>query len=103
MNRHVLTRGLTWCVVAIILLPVLLAVVLGLGGLLAALGDSVAAAACGRVALALGVLLVAAVIGTTVVNALTLLAPPRRRRRRPARRRRPPDDRVPPQRIAGAP
>lgn len=87
MNRDVLRRWLAWCVVAVLVLPAGLAVVLGLGGLLAALGDAAAAAACGRVALGLGVLFVTAVVATTACNALAILAPPRRRRPRRGRRR----------------
>lgn len=83
MKRKILRRGLTWGVVAILLGPLLIAVVLGLGALLAALGDTSAAAVCGRVALALGVVLVTAVVATTACNALAVLArPPRRRRKR---------------------
>lgn len=97
MNRNVLRRGLAWCFVAIVLVPLALAVVLGLGGLLAALGDEAGAAVCGRVALVLGVLLVVVAVATTAANALAFLLPRRRRRRR--RRRRP----APPDRLTGAP
>lgn len=89
MKRNLLRRVLTWCVLAILLLPALLAVVLGLGALLGALGDASAATVCGRVALGLGVLLVVAVLATTATSALALIAPPprgrgpRRRRHRP--------------------
>ena len=95
MNRKVLRRGLAWCVVALVLVPLALAVVLGLGGLLAALGDEAGAAACSRVSRALGVLLVVVALATTAANALAFLLPPRRRRRR---RRAPP-----PERLTGAP
>lgn len=91
MNRNVLRRILARCVVALLLAPAALAVVLGLGGLLGALGDDVAAMACARVALALGVVLVLAVVATSATTALVLLAPPpprRGRRRRGGRRRR---------------
>jgi len=88
MNRQHLRRGLTWGVVAILLGPLLIAVVLGLGALLAALGDASAAAVCGRVALVLGVVVVTAVVATTAVSALAILArPPRRRRKRRRRSR----------------
>ena len=85
MNRNVLKRGLAWCVVALVLVPVTLAVVLGLGGLLGALGDDAAAAVCGRIALWLGAILMVAVVVTTVASALVHLVPPTHR---PARRRR---------------
>ena len=87
MRRNVLRRGLTWCVVALLLLPIVLVVVLGLGGLLAALGDGAAAAVCSRVALGLGVLLVVAIVATTAVNSLALLTAPGRPRRGRRRRR----------------
>lgn len=86
MQRKHLRRGLAWCLVAVLLLPVVLVVVVGLGGLLAALGDGAAAAVCGRVAVALGVLFVTAVVAATAVNALAILAQPPRRRRRGRRR-----------------
>jgi hypothetical protein len=91
MNRKTLRRGLTWCVVAILLGPLLIAVVLGLGALLTALGDTAAAAVCGRVALVLGVMLRTGVGATTADTALAMLAPPPRRRPK-RRRRRPMDD-----------
>lgn len=102
MNRNVLRRILARCVVALLLAPATLAVVLGLGGLLGALGDEVAATACTRVALALGVVLVVTVVATSATTALVLLAPPPRRgrRRRGGRRRR---ERLAGERAAGAP
>lgn len=90
MKRNDLRRALTGCVATILLLPLLIAVVVGLGALLGALGDAAAAAVCGRVALALGALLVTAIGAATAVNALALLAPPPHRRPgRRVRRRRP--------------
>lgn len=86
MNRKTLRRGLAWCVVAILLVPLVIAVVLGLGALLAALGDAAAAAVCGRIALGLGVVLVTAIAATTAVTALAVLAPPPRRPRKRRRR-----------------
>lgn len=87
MNRNLLRRGLARCLVAVLLLPVALVVVIGLGGLLAALGDGAGAAVCQRVALGLGALFATAVVAATACNALALLAPPRRRPRRRGRRR----------------
>ena len=68
-QRYGLRRGLAWCLVAVVLVPVALAVVLGLGGLLGALGDAAAAAACGRIALGLGVVFVVALVATTATSA----------------------------------
>lgn len=99
MNRNVLRRVLVRCVVVLLLAPVTLAVVLGLGGLLGALGDEVAATACARVALGLGTILVVTIVATTATTALVLLAPPPRRGRR--RHRRPRRERVAVDRPAG--
>lgn len=90
MNRQPLRRLLVWCVVGILLGPALIAVVAGLGALLRALGDAAAAAVCGRIALALGVIVLVTVMATTAVNAMLLLAGPpvRRGGRRRWRRRR---------------
>ena len=89
MNRNLLRRGLARCLFAVLVLPVALAVVIGLGGLLAALGDGAGAAVCVRVSLALGALFVIAVVAATTCNALAILAPPARRRRHRRPRRRP--------------
>jgi len=88
-------RPLAWAVASTLLLPVVLSLVLGLAGLLAGLGDSAGAAVCRRLSLVVGVLWAAAVVGTTVLNALAILErprrpPPRRRRRRRLRREAPP-------------
>lgn len=91
MKRHSIRRGLRWGVAATVLLPIALVLVIGLGGLLAAVGDAAGARGCGRMALVLGVVWVTAVAGTTLATAIAVLAepgrPPRRRRRH--RRRRP--------------
>ncbi len=91
MNRKLLERWLTSCLIAVVVLPVSLAVLLGLGSLLGALGDAGGAAICGRVALGAGVLFVVALVATTAASALTVLTPPRHRR--PRRRRRRPEGR----------
>lgn len=96
MNRHLLRRslysGLTWGVVATLVLPVVLAVLVGLGGLLRSLGDVPGAVVCGRVALAIGTVWITAVVVTTAATAVAVLdSPPpdrpggrgRRRRFRP--------------------
>lgn len=81
-------RPLAWAVASTVLLPVVLSLVLGLGGLLAGLGDAAGAAVSHRLALVVGVLWAAAVVVTTVLNAVAILERPRRMRRPPPRRRR---------------
>jgi len=76
-------------VAATLLLPVVLAVVLGLGSLLHAVGDESGARACGRVALAAGAVWLVAVVATTAVSAVALLERtdlPRHDRRKRGRR-----------------
>jgi len=89
MKRHSLRRGLRLGVAATVLLPIALVLVIGLGGLLAAVGDAAGARGCGRMALVLGVAWVTALAGTTLATAVAVLAtssrPPRRRRRRRGR------------------
>jgi hypothetical protein len=98
MRRSPLVRGLVWGLAACVLLPIVLSITLGTGGLLAAVGDAAAATVCRRVALGLGILWIAALAATTLASGmltLTALAEPRGRHgrggRRP-RRRRPPRD-----------
>lgn len=86
MHRNGTNRGLIWGLVATVLLPVALAVVLGLGALLAALGDAWGAAACQRIALVSGGLWAIAIVATTVLNAMAVLEHRGRRRRRRRRR-----------------
>ena len=80
MNRDGLRRGLAWSLVATLLLPVPLAVVLGLGALLGSLGDSAGAVACGRLGLCLGVAWLAAIVatelGVTFVGHMHLVVTP---------------------------
>lgn len=82
-------KSLAYGLVAMLLLPVMLAIVLGLGGLLSALGDGSGAAICLRAGLVIAVLwltsIVATVAGTTVVQ---LSQGPGRRPERMRRRRR---------------
>jgi|APCry1669189000_1035189.scaffolds.fasta_scaffold150045_2 membrane protein implicated in regulation of membrane protease activity len=85
MHRNSTNRGLICCLAATVLLPVALAVALGLGALLAALGDAWGAAACQRLALVAGGLWAVAVVATTVLNTVATLDD--RGRRRPRRRR----------------
>lgn len=88
MKRPMLRRWLTWGLVAVLLLPVVIAVLAGLGGLLAALGDESGARGCGRAALVMGVAWLTAVVATVAATAAATLEPPagRGRRRRRARR-----------------
>jgi hypothetical protein len=69
MSRRHLRRPLAWGLAATILLPVVLALLLGLGRLLNALGDESGAFVCDRVALLAGVLWPLAVVATTIINA----------------------------------
>lgn len=90
MHRSPIRAALTWGVAATLLLPVVLAVVLGLGSLLGAIGDESGARACGRVALAAGAAWFVAVVATTAVSAVALLdraERPRHDRRKRGRRR----------------
>ena len=102
MKPTPLVRGLTLGLAAAVLLPIVLAVTLGTGSLLAAVGDTSAAAVCRRVALAIGMLWVVSLVATTVLSALLTLAGPRRPRaglrRRPRRLR---QDGVRPERDGG--
>lgn len=90
MRRDRIRRCLAWGVVATLLLPIVLVAVLGLGGLLAALGDAPGATACGRIGMGIGIVWLTAVVATTAVNAVALLDIDHRSRgdRRPGRRRR---------------
>jgi hypothetical protein len=81
-------RPLAWAVASTLLLPVVLSLVLGLGGLLSGLGDTVGAAVCHRLALVVAVLWAAAVVVTTVLNAVAILERPHRPRPHFRRRRR---------------
>ena len=79
-------RCLAGGVVATLLLPMVIAMVLGLGGLLSALGDETAAAACGRVGLVGGVVWFLAVAVTATVGGIVALDGSAPRRGRRARR-----------------
>lgn len=88
MKAREFKRWIVRSLAAALLLPAVVAVVLGLSGLLAALGDEAAARVCGRVGLALGMLWILALMATSVTTAIAVIAaPPRRRRRRRADRR----------------
>ena len=82
-------RSLAYGLVAMLLLPVVLAIVLGLGGLLSALGDASGAAICLRTALVIAVLWLTSIVATVAGTAAVQIGhgtrpplPPRRRRRK---------------------
>jgi hypothetical protein len=66
-------QSLSWGIVSALLLPILLSVVTGLRTLLAALGDDVGARFCGRVALAVAVVWLLAVVATSILAGLAAL------------------------------
>jgi len=66
--RGTLVRLLAWSLIATLLLPVMVAVVMGLGALLTAVGDADAAVVCQRAALVAGVLWLVAIVATTVAG-----------------------------------
>ena len=69
----VVRRLLAWGVVLSLLLPVVLVLVLGLGGLLRGMGDALGGQLCVRVALLIGLGWAAAVILTAVAGGLLVL------------------------------
>jgi len=71
--RGIIRRLLLAGVTASLLLPIVVAVVTGLGVLLRAVGDGPAAAVCGRVALIVGVCWLVAIITTAVASGAALL------------------------------
>lgn len=71
--RGIIRRLLLAGVTASLLLPIVVAVVTGLGVLLRAVGDGPAAAVCGRVALIAGVCWLVAIITTAVASGVALL------------------------------
>ena len=87
--RRFLRRALLRGVTASLVLPILLAIVLGLGALLASLGDRGGATICVRIAQGVGVLWLLAVVSTALAAGIAALddAPPRGGRRGPPGRR----------------
>lgn len=71
--REIVRRLLAWGVVLTLLLPMVIAVVLGLGGLLSSLGDEAGGAACGRVGLVVGVVWFMALAGTAAASGIMAL------------------------------
>lgn len=82
-------RALSWGIVSSLLLPILALVVIGLGALLAALGDTVGARFCGRIALLAAVAWLLAVVATAVLAGIAGLAAEEERRCGGSRRHRP--------------
>jgi len=81
MNMNPLRRGLAWGLSGCLLLPMVIVVALGTGGLLAAVGDDAAAAICRWCTVPLGVLWVVSIAATTALSAALALGRPQRRRR----------------------
>lgn len=71
--REIVRRLLAWGVVLTLLMPMVIAVVLGLGGLLSSLGDEAGGAACGRVGLVVGVVWFMALAGTAAASGIMAL------------------------------
>jgi len=71
--RGIIRRMLLAGVASALLLPIVLAVVIGLGVLLRAVGDGAGGVACGRIALVVGAGWVVAVITTAVASGAALL------------------------------
>jgi hypothetical protein len=71
--RELIRRLLAWGVLLTLLLPMVIAVVLGLGALLSSLGDESGAAACGRVGLFIGVAWFLALAATATASGIMTL------------------------------
>jgi hypothetical protein len=71
--RDVSRRLLVWGLGGTVLLPVLLAVIVGLGGLLASLEDRSGAAVCRGIALAVGAMWVVSLAATVLATAIVTL------------------------------
>lgn len=103
MHRDPIRRAVLWGVFASLLLPVMLAVVTGLGALLGGLGDAAGSRAFFRIALVVGAVWLVALAATTIASAMATLIPDRRCRPHRGRgtgpwrrhRRRPRRDREP--------
>lgn len=94
LMREPVRRLLAWGVLLAVLLPMVIAVVLGLGALLFSLGDKAAAAACGRIGLVIGVAWFLALAATATASGIMTLEGSVGRPARPVRPVRPvrPDD-----------
>lgn len=71
--RETVRRCLAFAVLMTLLLPMVIAVVLGLGGLLASLGDVAGATACRRVGLIVGAVWFIALAGTATASGIMAL------------------------------
>jgi hypothetical protein len=87
--RELIRRLLAWGVLLTLLLPMVIAVVLGLGSLLSSLGDEAGAAACGRVGLVIGVAWFLALAATATASGIMTLEASASRPGRPDRPDRP--------------
>ena len=89
MHRDPIRRAVLWGVSASLLLPVMLAVVTGLGALLGGLGDAAGSRVFLRIGLVVGAAWVIALVATTIASAMAALIPHRRRWGRDCRGRGP--------------
>jgi hypothetical protein len=83
--RELIRRLLAWGVLLTLLLPMVIAVVLGLGALLSSLGDEAGAAACGRVGLVIGAAWFLALAATATTSGIMTLEAGTSRPERPER------------------
>ena len=81
--REQVRRLLAWGVLLSILLPMVIAVALGLGALLSSLGDETGARGCGRVGLVIGVIWFLALAATATAGGILALEAPAGRQERP--------------------
>ena len=89
LMREPVRRLLAWGVLLAVLLPMVIAVVLGLGALLFSLGDKAGAAACGRIALVIGVAWFLSLAATATASGIMTLEGSAGRPDRPVRPVRP--------------
>jgi len=92
LMRERVRRLLAWGVVLTLLLPMVIAVVLGLGALLSSLGDKAGAAGCGRIGLVIGVAWFVALAATATASGVMMLEESVGRPDRPERSEGPPSD-----------
>ena len=96
LMRERVLRLLAWGVVLTLLLPMVIAVVLGLGALLSSLGDKAGAAGCGRIGLVIGVAWFVALAATATASGVMMLEESVGRPDRPDRLDRPERSEGPP-------
>jgi hypothetical protein len=96
LMRERVRRLLAWGVVLTLLLPMVIAVVLGLGALLSSLGDTAGAAGCGRIGLVIGVAWFVALAATATASGVMMLEESVGRPDRPDRMDRPERSEGPP-------